>query len=58
MEYFLLDDGKKVDVFTGKGWGNWTRFEVTRSNGKAFLKKVAGQPMSNEDFKALCEALR
>lgn len=39
--------GKFIDVFTGKGWENWSRFENT---GKG-LKLVSGSPVSEEAFK-------
>ena len=35
-----------IDVFTGDGWLNWTRFEI---NGRV-LKKVGGQAMEDSDF--------
>lgn len=46
-----------IDVFTGKGWDNWTRFEVSHKHGRLFLKMVKGTPMSKEDFKKLYEEL-
>lgn len=46
-----------IDVFTGKGWSNWTRFEVSHKHNKLFLKMVKGTPMSKEDFHQLYETL-
>ena len=46
-----------VDVFTGKGWSNWTRFEVQHKQGKLHLRLVKGSPMSKEDFHNLYEDL-
>lgn len=42
-----------VDVFTGKGWENWTRFE---RQGK-HLKMVGGQPVSEAEYKELLTRL-
>jgi hypothetical protein len=38
-----------VDVFTGKGWENWSRFQL---QGKQ-LKLIKGQPLSKEDYTKL-----
>jgi hypothetical protein len=40
-------DGKTVDVFTGKGWDNHTVFEVHEKG----VKLIKGKAMSAEDFK-------
>lgn len=42
-----------IDVFTGTGWNNWSRFEVKKFNGKPHLTLVKGQPMSKADFSTL-----
>jgi len=41
------NDGKTVDIFTGKGWDNHTVFEV--SEGK--IRFVKGKALSSDDFK-------
>ena len=56
MDYKFLDEST-VDVFTGQGWGNWTRFSIKRANGKVFCTKIAGKPMDSDDFKLLCQTL-
>lgn len=48
---------ERVDVFTGTGWYNWTRFEVRRIKGRVFLNKINGKPIKDEEFKAVCHAL-
>ncbi len=50
-------DNDTVDVFTGKGWDNWTRFTIKRMKGKVFLSKVSGQSLDREVFKKLCKEL-
>lgn len=52
-----LDD-TRVDVFVDKGWENWTRFEIKRVKGKVYPTKVAGKPLTTEQFKKLCEDLK
>jgi hypothetical protein len=42
-----------VDVFTGKGWNNWSRFEL--KDRKIVL--VKGQPVSKEVYKQLWSEL-
>lgn len=42
-----------VDVFTGKGWDNWTRFET---NGRS-LKMVAGTRVTKDEYSKLMEML-
>lgn len=38
-----------VDVFVGKGWERWTRFQVV----KGHPKMLAGQPLTSEDYDEL-----
>jgi hypothetical protein len=40
-----------VDVFVGKGWDNWTRFE---KSGR-ILKKLAGQSVTDAEYSKLME---
>ena len=47
-----------IDVFMDYGWLNWTRFEMKRMKGKVFLNKVGGKPLSEQDFRALCQQLQ
>jgi hypothetical protein len=42
-----------LDVFTGKGWSNWSRFDLIHEKGRPILKLIKGKPMSKEDFKQL-----
>ncbi len=42
-----------VDVFTGVGWNNWSRFNVVFEGGRGSLKLVKGRPMLKDDFKQL-----
>ena len=46
-----------IDVFTGVGWYNWSRFDIKRIKGKVFLHKVNGKPLKAEEFKELCQHL-
>lgn len=46
-----------LDVFTGQGWNNWSRFEATMNKGKIFLKLVKGTPMAKDDFATLYQTL-
>jgi len=46
-----------VDVFTGKGWDNWTRFEIKFIKGKVYPKKIGGQAMESRDFQTLLTEL-
>ena len=44
---------RTVDVFTGKGWDNWSRFEITPSmnpNRDKYLKLVAGQNIFSSEY--------
>ena len=41
------DEKGTIDVFTGKGWGNHTEFQVV--DGK--IKLIKGKAMAGEDFK-------
>lgn len=47
-----------VDVFVDKGWSNWTRFEVKRVKGKPYPNKIAGKPMTREQFQQLITELQ
>lgn len=44
---------KTIDVFVGKGWNNWSRFNIEYQKGRMLLKLIKGSPMRNEDFKEL-----
>lgn len=46
-------DKTTVDVFTGNGWENWTRFTL----GVNVPKKVKGQNLSSEDYDELKQLL-
>jgi hypothetical protein len=48
---------KTLDVFVGKGWTGWSRFEAAFNHGKLLLRLVKGSPMRKEDFKQLYEEL-
>jgi hypothetical protein len=48
---FIIRTGKRVDVFQGTGWDQWSQFSVVKGHPK--LEK--GGPLSEEDFKALKE---
>jgi len=50
-------DHDVVDVFTGKGWDNWTRFKVKRIKGRVYLEKLNGQSLDSGVFKQLCSDL-
>ncbi len=50
-------DSNTVDVFTGKGWGNWTRFTVKRIKGRVYLTKTGGQALDQDVYKDLCKSL-
>lgn len=41
------------DIFTGKGWDNWTRFHKT----KGALRMVAGEAITDEQYKVLRRSL-
>lgn len=46
--------GKGVfDVFVGKGWDNWTRFEIISAQGKKYLHKLTGQNVPAQVMGAL-----
>ena len=47
--YSIPVDAKFIDVFTGKGWDNYSRFEHM---GK-YLKLVKGVGVSDEEYKEL-----
>lgn len=51
------DNSNVIDVFTGKGWTNWSRFEVSMQQGKFRLKLIKGVPMIREEFRQLLEQL-
>lgn len=42
----ILPVSHGVDVFTGKGWSQWTRFDTSQG----FPKLVAGVPLSEDDY--------
>ena len=42
-----------VDVFTGRGWKNWSRFQI--EGNKLVLKK--GSPVDKQVYKQLWEIL-
>lgn len=46
-----------IDVFTGTGWTQWSRFEVAFDKGRGSLKLVKGRPMDKADFRNLYQAL-
>lgn len=46
-----------LDVFTGKGWTQWSRFEVSFNHNRLNLKLIKGSPMSKADFRQLYEDL-
>jgi hypothetical protein len=46
-----------IDVFTGNGWNNWSRFEVSYRSSRLSLKLVKGQPMKKEEYSKLYEEL-
>ena len=50
-------DNDHCDVFFGKGWDNWARFEIKRIKGKVFPIKQQGIALPNETFKELCQIL-
>lgn len=56
MKVLRVNDNT-VDVFTGLGWSNWSRFEVEFKSKRLMLKLVKGQPMKKEDFSKLYEDL-
>ncbi len=43
-----------VDVFVGKGWERWTRFQVI----KGHPKMLAGQPLTSEDYEELRKVVK
>lgn len=46
--------GKNLfDVFCGKGWDNWTRFEVVANNNRRLLKFVSGASVPEEEMRAI-----
>lgn len=45
------------DVFWGKGWDNWARFEKKYFNGKLHLQLLKGIPMRQHDFKTLIDSM-
>ena len=46
-----------IDVFSGIGWSQWSRFNVEFQNKRLSLKLVKGQPMRKEDFQSLYKEL-
>jgi hypothetical protein len=42
-----------IDVFTGMGWDNWTRFQIIKSQKKQFLKKIGGKSVPSEEMDTL-----
>ena len=46
-----------IDVFTGKGWGNWTRFNIKRIKHQIYLEKAGGMSVDQDVFKFLCNNL-
>ena len=48
---------KTLDVFTGIGWNNWSRFMVDFQKGRLSLKLIKGQPMRKEAFQQLYQEL-
>ena len=42
-----------IDVFTGNGWVNWSRFEIVNMKGKKSLKLIKGFPMEKSNFQTL-----
>ena len=42
-----------IDVFTGIGWAQWSRFEVKFENNRGTLKLIKGRPMDKTDFRQL-----
>jgi hypothetical protein len=48
---------KTIDVFSGIGWNNWSRFDVAFEKGRLSLKLVKGKPMTKEDFRTLYQEL-
>lgn len=42
-----------IDVFTGFGWDNWTRFQIIKTKGRQFLKKIAGISVTAEEMETL-----
>ena len=55
---FLYVNPDVVDVFTGKGWENWSRFELKRMKGRVYPQKVGGKSLTQDQFKELCESLK
>lgn len=49
--YFHFDN--KVDVFSGTGWNNWSRFEKTDKG----IRLVGGLPVKHEQFKRVKHVL-
>lgn len=49
LKIVWLND-KMFDVFTGKGWDNWSRFRKEDGNK---LKLIKGSPLSKQDFTKL-----
>lgn len=48
---------KVVDVFWGKGWTQWARFEIKYFNGKIHLGLIKGVSMPKEVFSQLYSSL-
>lgn len=46
-------DKWKVDVFTGQGWDNHSRFQIF----KGHLKLIGGSPVTDSEYKQLQELL-
>lgn len=43
-----------IDVFTGEGWENWSRFKLTKHGPKL----ISGQKLSNENFSNLTRLVK
>ena len=46
-------EGGVVDVFTGTGWSNWSRFLIKDNK----ITLIKGQPVSKEVYKQLWKVL-
>ena len=44
------DEKGTVDVFTGKGWGNYTQFQVDPKDNK--IRLIQGKALTADDWKA------
>jgi hypothetical protein len=48
-EIVILPITGGVDVFTGKGWDAWTRFDTTQG----YPRKMSGPLLTNKDYQTV-----